>query len=47
VLEEIRQVFLKKIHLPEPLAADILAFLAKSTRSGETEDDSSIRIPEG
>ena len=44
VLEEIRQVLRKKFHLPEPLAADILAFLENQTIQAKPKTTPSIRI---
>jgi putative PIN family toxin of toxin-antitoxin system len=44
VLEEIRQVFQKKIHLPEPLTADILTFLENQTIQATPKTTPSIRI---
>lgn len=44
VLEELRQVFRKKIHLPEPLADDILAFLENQTNQAAPKSVPSIRI---
>jgi putative PIN family toxin of toxin-antitoxin system len=44
VLEEIRRVLQKKIHLPESLAADILNFLENQTIQAKLKTIPSIRI---
>lgn len=44
VLEETRRVLLQKIHLPEPLAAEILAFLETQTVQVQPKATPTIRI---
>lgn len=44
VLEETRRVLQQKIHLPEPLAAEILAFLENQTIRAKPKATPSIRI---
>jgi putative PIN family toxin of toxin-antitoxin system len=44
VLQETRRVLRQKIHLPEPLTADILAFLENQTIQAKPKTLPSIRI---
>jgi putative PIN family toxin of toxin-antitoxin system len=47
VLEEIRQVLWKKIRLPDPLIADILAFFENQTIRPKPKTIPSIRLRDG
>jgi putative PIN family toxin of toxin-antitoxin system len=44
VLEETKRILKQKIHLPEPLAADVLAFLESQTIQAKPKETPSIRI---
>lgn len=44
VLEEVRKVLTRKIHLPEPLVAEILTFLESQTVQAKPKTTPSVRI---